>query len=172
MVQTSYVEGRWHQKWLHSRALLFFHVAMEIREKWKFFVKRSVTVNFQQEKISGQVLTESLSTQDSQYLYERGVETFFDSVVPRRSWKMPVRRQLPAKLGRCCKKLGGHNFNFRAKLWPPKFLQHLRRYFFLSWNEGQLWAAITRPLVSNRDSLPPFAIHSLNRLEKKFLPPF
>ena len=94
----------------------FYQGDMKIREKGKFFVNRSVPEHFQWEIFLGQVPTESLSTQDSQYLYERGVETFFDSVVPPRSWKMPVRRQLPAKLGRCCKKLGGHNFNFRAKL--------------------------------------------------------
>ena len=26
-----------------------------------------------------------------------------------------VKRELPAKIGRCYKKLGGHNFDFRAK---------------------------------------------------------
>ena len=47
---------------------------MEIREKRKIFVNRSVPENFQWENFLGQVPAESLRTQDSEYLYERGVE--------------------------------------------------------------------------------------------------
>ena len=65
-------------------------VAMEFREKWKFFVNRSVPENFQWENFLGQVPTESLCTQDSEYLYERGVQNFFDRVFPARCWEMPV----------------------------------------------------------------------------------
>ena len=62
---------------------------MEIREKRKFFVNRSVP---QREMFSGQVPTEFLRTQDSEYLYERGEEFFFFCVLPLRSWEMAVER--------------------------------------------------------------------------------
>ena len=45
----------------------------EISEKRNFFVGRSAPENFQQENFPGQVLTESLHTQDSENLCERGV---------------------------------------------------------------------------------------------------
>ena len=39
----------------------------------------------------------------------------FDRILPARSWEMPVKCELPAKIGGVTKKLGGHNFDFRAK---------------------------------------------------------
>ena len=45
----------------------------------------------------------------------KGGRRFFDGVLPARSWEMPDERELPAKIGRCWKKLGSHNFDFRAK---------------------------------------------------------
>ena len=43
-LHSSYVGGRWNQKWLHSRALLSFSRAdTEKCEKMRSFVKRSVT---------------------------------------------------------------------------------------------------------------------------------
>ena len=44
-------------------------VAMEFREKGKFFVNRSVPENFQWENFLGQVPTESLRTQDSENVF-------------------------------------------------------------------------------------------------------
>ena len=100
-VQTSYVEGRWHQNWVRSRpAKKKTRVAMEFREKWKFFVNRSVP--------------ESLRTQDSENVYERWVQQIFDPVLPARSWEMPVKCELPAKIGRCLPKPFGHNFHISA----------------------------------------------------------
>ena len=93
----------------------FYQSDMKIREKGKFFVNRSVPENFQWENFLGQVPTESLRTQDSENVYERWVQQIFDPVLPARSWEMPVKCELPAKIGRCSKKLGGHNFDFRAK---------------------------------------------------------
>ena len=61
---------------------------MEIREKRKIFVDRSVP---QQEIFSWQIPTEFLRTQDSEYLYERG-KNFFDCVLPLRSSEMAVER--------------------------------------------------------------------------------
>ena len=90
-------------------------VAMEFREKGKFFVNRSVPENFQWENFLGQVPTESLRTQDSENVYERWVQQIFDPVLPARSWEMPVKCELPAKIGRCSKKPSSHNFDFRAK---------------------------------------------------------
>ena len=37
-----------------------------------------------------------------------GPRALFDCVLPARSWEMPVERELPAKIGRCYKKLAGH----------------------------------------------------------------
>ena len=101
--------------WVHEPDTFFLEAAREISEKWNFFVKRSVPENFQWENFSGQVPTESLRTQDSEYVYERWVQQIFDPVLPARSWEMPVKCELPAKIGRCYEKLGGHNFDFRAK---------------------------------------------------------
>ena len=99
-----------------TRARYFFLFEdTEISEKWIFFVNRSVPENFQWENFLGQVPTESLRTQDSENVYERWVQQIFDPVLPARSWEMPVKCELPAKIGRCSKKLGGHNFDFRAK---------------------------------------------------------
>ena len=89
----------------------FYQSDMKIREKGKFFVNRSVPENFQWENFLGQVPTESLRTQDSENVYERWVQQIFDPVLPARSWEMPVKCELPAKIGRCSKKLAGHNFD-------------------------------------------------------------
>ena len=93
----------------------FYQRDMKIREKRKFFVNRSVPENFQWENFLGQVPTESLRTQDSENVYERWVQQIFDPVLPARSWEMPVKCELPAKIGRCSKKPPGRNFDFRAK---------------------------------------------------------
>ena len=93
----------------------FYQGDMKIREKGKFFVNRSVPENFQWENFLGQVPTESLRTQDSENVYERWVQQIFDPVLPARSWEMPVKCELPAKIGRCSEKLAGHNFDRRAK---------------------------------------------------------
>ena len=55
-------------------------------EKRYFFVNRSVPENFQREIFSGQVPTEFLRTQDSEYVYERWVQQMFDPVLVARSW--------------------------------------------------------------------------------------
>ena len=87
---------------------------MKIREKWKFLVNRSVPENFQWENFLGQVPTESLRTQDSENVYERWVQQIFDPVLPARIWEMPVKCELPAKIGRCSPKPFGHNFQNSA----------------------------------------------------------
>ena len=101
--------------WVHEPDTFFLEAAREISEKWNFFVKRSVPENFGRENFSGQVPTESLRTQDSENVYERWVQQIFDPVLPARSWEMPVKCELPAKIGRCWKKPPGRNFDFRAK---------------------------------------------------------
>ena len=70
---------------------------------------RYIPHNFQKEFFSGQAPTESLNTQDSEYVYER------DWDMPAQSWEVPVERELPAKIGRCNENLLGQNFNARAK---------------------------------------------------------
>ena len=101
--------------WVHEPDTFFLEAAREISEKWNFFVKRSVPENFGRENFSGQVPTESLRTQDSENVYERWVQQIFDPVLPARSWEMPVKCELPAKIGRCNEKPSGHNFDFKAK---------------------------------------------------------
>ena len=60
--------------------------AREISKKRNFFVNRSIPEKFQQENFSGQVPPESLRTQDSENVYERGVQQIFDPVLVARSW--------------------------------------------------------------------------------------
>ena len=66
---------------------------MEIREKWKIFVNRSVPENFQWEFFLGQLPTESLRTQDSENVYDRWVQQMFDPVLVAR---LDVRIHLEA----------------------------------------------------------------------------
>ena len=72
--------------WVHEPDTFFFEAAREISEKWNFFVNRSVPENFQWENFLGQVPTEFLRTQDSQYVYERWVQQMFDPVLVAQSW--------------------------------------------------------------------------------------
>ena len=60
--------------WVHEPDTFFLQGDTEISGKRNFFVNRSVPENFQREIFSGQAPTESLCTQDSEYVYERGVE--------------------------------------------------------------------------------------------------
>ena len=50
----------------------FYQSEMKIREKWKFFVNRSVPEHFQWVIFSGQVPTESLRTQNSENIINLG----------------------------------------------------------------------------------------------------
>ena len=101
-------------------------VAMEFREKGKFFVNRSVPENFQWENFLGQVPTESLRTQDSENVYERWVQQIFDPVLPARSWEMPVKCELPAKIGRCSPKPYGHNFQISALKLNQRYFVYIK----------------------------------------------
>ena len=95
---------------------------------------------------------------------KNGCRPFFYRILPARSWEMPDESELPAKLGRCWKKPPGCNFYFRAKASFMYISNILSRgfcskvkiatwrlfptppeVFSLSWNKGQLCAAITRP---------------------------
>ena len=71
--------------WVHEPDTFFLFEDTEISEKWNFFVNHTVPENFQRENFSGQVPTESLSTQDSENVYERWVQ-MFDPVLVARSW--------------------------------------------------------------------------------------
>ena len=91
MLQTNYVEGRWH-------ATFFYRWEMKIREKVMFWLKRSVPENFQRENFPGQVPTESLRTQDSENVFERWVQQIFDHVLVARSWVSATKWGPLAKL--------------------------------------------------------------------------
>ena len=84
--------------WVHEPDTFFLFEDTEISEKWNFFVNRSVPENFQQENFSGQVPTESLRTQDSENVYERGVQQIFDPVLVARSWVSATKWGPLAKL--------------------------------------------------------------------------
>ena len=84
--------------WVHEPDTFFLEAAREISEKWNFFVKRSVPENFGRENFSGQVPTESLRTQDSEYVYERWVQQIFDPVLVARSWVSATKWGPLAKL--------------------------------------------------------------------------
>ena len=71
---------------------------MEFREKWKFFVNRSVPKNFQPEIFSGHLPTESIRTQDSENVFERWVQQIFDHVLVARSWVSATKWGPLAKL--------------------------------------------------------------------------
>ena len=111
--------------------------------------------------LTGEMMATFRATNAKKWLWGR-----FDRVLPAWSWEMQVERELPAKIGQCNENLAGRNFDFRAKfswenflcswatssqedlalgskLWPAKFSLHGLSYFFLSWNKGQLWAAVT-----------------------------
>ena len=112
--------------WVHEPDTFFLEAAREISEKWNFFVNRSVPENFGRENFSGQVPTESLRTQDSEYVYERWVQQIFDPVLPARSWEMPVKCELPAKIGRCSKKPYGHNFQISALKLNQRYFVYIK----------------------------------------------
>jgi len=112
--------------WVHEPDTFFLEAAREISEKWNFFVNRSVPENFQRENFSGQVPTESLRTQDSENVYERWVQQIFDPVLPARSWEMPVKCELPAKIGRCFAKPYGHNFQNSALSLNQRYFVYIK----------------------------------------------
>ena len=84
--------------WVHEPDTFLLEAAREISEKWNFFVNRSVPENFGRENFSGQVPTESLRTQDSEYVYERWVQQIFDPVLVARSWVSATKWGPLAKL--------------------------------------------------------------------------
>ena len=57
--------------------------------------------------------SESTCPGGSKYVWQRGVESLQGRVTAARSW--PLFREKKNHIGRCCKKLGGHNFDLRAK---------------------------------------------------------
>ena len=83
--------------WVHEPDTFFLFEDTEISEKWNFFVNRSVPKNFQREKFSGQVPTESLRTQDSENGY-RWLQQMFDPVLVGRSWVSATKWGPLAKL--------------------------------------------------------------------------
>ena len=81
---------------------------------------------------------------------------------------MPVKCELPANIGRCYEKPYGHNFHISALKLNQRYFIYIKipliqglgwflkivvvsaiatpfSSFFLSWNKGQLRAAVTRP---------------------------
>ena len=68
--------------WVHEPDTFFGGTDKEFREKLNFFIYCSVPENFQMENFSGQVPTESLRTQGSENVYERGpkIRSFFSKI--------------------------------------------------------------------------------------------
>ena len=80
MVQTSYWEGRWHQNCGYTSPILFW--GYEQGNQWKTELR---TRKFSTVKFSGQAAMESLCTQDSENLYERGAQKIVDLDLDARS---------------------------------------------------------------------------------------
>ena len=91
--------------WVHEPDTFFLEAAREISEKRNFLVNSSVPENFQRENFSGQVPTESLRTQDSENLYERVVQIFFEPVLVARSGVSATKCGPSAKIKRCQKEV-------------------------------------------------------------------
>ena len=79
-VQTSYWEGRWHQNCGYTSPILFW--GYEQGNQWKTELR---TRKFSTVKFSGQAAMESLCTQDSENLYERGAQKIVDLDLDARS---------------------------------------------------------------------------------------
>ena len=99
---------------------------------------------------------------------EKWLRGLFDRVLPARNWEMPVKRELPAKIGRCFAKPFGHNFQISALTLNQRYFIYIKipliqwlgsilkivaerffvtpfRYFFSSRNKGHFRAAVTWP---------------------------
>ena len=63
--------------WVHEPDTLFFDTDKEVSEKQNFFLNRSLPENCQWGNFLGQVLKESLRTQDSENVYGRLSTTNF-----------------------------------------------------------------------------------------------
>ena len=116
--------------WVHEPDTFFLFEDTEISEKWNFFVKRSVPENFGRENFSGQVPTESLRTQDSEYVYERWVQQIFDHVLVARKWVSATKWGPLAILLAVAKNRYGHNFQNIASERDQRWV---RNYSF--WNQ-------------------------------------
>ena len=82
-----------------TRARYFFFGGGKRNQlKMELFCKTLRTRNFQRENFPGQVPTESLRTQDSEYVYERWVQQIFDPVLVARSWVSATKWGPLAKL--------------------------------------------------------------------------
>ena len=97
IVQTSYVEGRWHQNWGRSRPT---------KVKWKFVKNWKLLFGLELENeeryCSGPGKVKGLGYIGEQMpLDEKWLRALFDRVLPARSWEMPVERELQAKIGQC-----------------------------------------------------------------------
>ena len=122
-VQTSYWEGRWDQNWVRSRPTNFFTKATRKFVKNGNFLLFGLKLENKERYRDGSNgcwndahIQGNKCPVDNKWLRGR-----FDRVLPARSWEIPVERELPAKIGRCSKKLGGHNFDFRAKSFRENF---------------------------------------------------
>ena len=107
-VQTSYWEGQWHQNCGYTSP-----IHKEINEKQNFFVNRSVPEKFQQENFSGQVPPESLRTQDSENVYESGVQQIFYPVSKKQQLKCGVKKN---RYGHYFQNFPVENFRVRSDL--------------------------------------------------------
>ena len=67
----------------------------------------------------------------------------------------------PERIFLYIKKSSQEDFALKSKLWPPKFLEHRRRWFF----SLEIRVNFGRPQLGLTDSLPPLAIRILNRLD-------
>ena len=96
--------------------------------KMEFFCKSLRTRKFSMGKFFG-ASTHGIVTHSGfrKCIWKVGT-TNFDPVLPARSWEMPVKCELPAKIGWCYEKPSGHNFDFRTKSSWEKIFNIYRNF--------------------------------------------
>ena len=90
---------------------------MEFREKRKFFTLRPPDSKRKRDIGMGQMGKMMLTYRATNALLTNsGCRAVLTMFLPAQSWEMPVKRELPAKIGRCNEKPSGHNFDFKDEI--------------------------------------------------------
>ena len=105
-VQTSYVEGRWHQNWDRSRPTKNYTNATCKFMKNGLFYFWTCNSKTKRRYCDGHKGSNAgFTVGNKRLLGEKWLRGHFDCVLPARSWEMPVECELPTKWGRCLPQL-------------------------------------------------------------------
>jgi len=122
-VQTSYWEGQWDQNWVRSRPAKKSRVRQrKFVNNWFFLLFGLQLENEERYRDGSNGWNDAYIQGNKCPVDKEWLRGRFDRVLPARSWEMPVEHELPSKIGRCSKKLAGHNFDRRAKSSWENFL--------------------------------------------------